>query len=215
MNLIKNKKAGAVPSTIVWIGALVVIIFLMLLFLLSVTLLSVEKKIKFWSDDLIGKKELNQPGVSIATSTLPTLMNLETEFQGEKMKIKEILKKWPEVFENDEENKKIKDKIEEKLKFLLKDTDKSYIFHAELEIAQQERERLAAEQNKKMQSATATAAGGAIKPSKDLLKAELEFYDLKTSDCFANKDLILNQAPKIYLPTDQEKIEVNLFIGQC
>ena len=217
-----NNKKGDGASTLTWaVGAFIIFIILIGL-LLAVFFLAGKAKFKFWTPDTL-KAEKIQPDVNfVSAETLDFLMGMKIEFDGQETEVKELMRKWPSIFADDDKNDALKKKLEQEIKPVLDDVLENstgmegYIFHAELEIVQKERAEQLQKQAGRLRKATMTAAGGALKPTENMLKGTLEVYNFKNIGCMGNKDGMLSKkAAKTYLISGEEKIEVKLYIGVC
>ena len=207
----KNKKAS-IGTTLTWIAAFLIIFFIMTLFLVATMFIS-------------GGKDVDVSAQTYASNlksqrVLFNLLDSRVSYENKEMTIKELIEKWPEIFENDDSNEEIKNKIQEEIEKIIEDSlvdDDGYYFYSELGIAEREWNQKLEEYYKKTSSSTMTAgAKASIIPTKNMLKGTLEFHKFDGKCPFeGEKDIMLVKASNIYLFSEGEKINLKLYVGKC
>lgn len=191
--MIKNKKAETLGSTLTWMVAIFIIVFILIIFIAATLFISLKKE-----GIGITKEELKRKSDLFSTKTLVSLLNTDVSVNGNEKKIKNMIAEWADSRDKKMKNE-IKNKIEEYLDSLL-GKDEGYIFYAAY-----------SEKDKEIKEGLYGGGSISISGAEDYISLSNNFYTMYGAATKAK--YALERAPTLYLSSNK-KIKIRLYIGK-
>jgi len=203
--LFKNKKASA-SATLTWMVASFIILFILIIFLIAVSLLDYRK------GGISSERVLKTKEISSSLNNLMFVINMPVKYNGKETKMREIIGVWSLTKGNEKDL--IKKAIEEHLKEFLK-INKCYFFHAEYGL---EGIKKGIEKQKETIKDPRAFQGlsGVIEANTIEFSNLFSTNDPRVSGYYEQRrENLLNNSPYVYIFSGGNKILIILYAGGC
>jgi len=194
-------KKGQISSTLTWIVAFLIIVFIMLMFITSTALLSAQRKINIDTEKYDSYK---------SKSIKSLIRILYTPTLDDKTTVKELIKQW-DISEGGEREKLKQEAINTITRWKISEEKECYVFSARNEISQGS------------QSASSEPIGYETTQAAPDPRNSIEIHNIVPGkvDKITNENIdyirnsLLSKATDIYLISGNGKIKISFYVGEC